>query len=60
MITLDVYFLMRILISELSHENAQENIEICGKVVYIDVGNKNVTIKGIYQSKIYLIINFSR
>lgn len=37
---------MRIFISEL-YQVHHENVEICGKVVYINYGNKNVSIKSI-------------
>lgn len=37
---------MRILISELKHRNIHEYVEICGKIVYADAGNKNISIKG--------------
>ena len=38
---------MRILTSELLNDSLHEVIEICGKVVYVDIGNKSVAIKGI-------------
>ena len=38
---------MKILIKELcQNDSLTESIEICGKVTYVDIGNKNITIKG--------------
>ena len=38
---------MKILIKELfQSDSLTGNIEICGKVIYTDIGNKNIIIKG--------------
>lgn len=37
---------MRILISELDHKSIHDCVEICGKIVYFDIGNKKILIKG--------------
>lgn len=37
---------MRIPISELSQRKIHDYVEICGKIVYVDIGNKSILIKG--------------
>ena len=36
----------RLQISELSSSDFTGTIEICGKIIYVDVSNKNILIKG--------------
>lgn len=36
----------QLLVSELFRGNMQGNVEICGKIVYVEAGNKNIIIKG--------------
>ena len=36
---------MRALISQLNKIGLQDFVEICGKVVYIDIGNKSLSLK---------------
>lgn len=37
---------MKILIKELQKDTLTGSFEICGKVTYVDIGNKNISIKG--------------
>lgn len=37
---------MKIFIKELQIDTLAGSIEICGKVTYVDIGNKNISIKG--------------
>ena len=47
--------MVRLLISELCYGDIQGNVEICGKVVYVDTNNKNISIKGIIIFKLFIL-----